>query len=118
DARAEGRGRFYRARRQALGALGHLLEAMWDDALWKLKLAAELEATRRGPARRSITEVSNRTPQNSEAPPMSLATLPHQLDRTVVINASRDVVFRYFTDSTRWAARWGSCSWIDARPGG
>jgi len=22
---------------------------MWDDALWKLKLAAELEETRRGP---------------------------------------------------------------------
>jgi len=25
---------------------------VWDDALWKLKLAAELEETRRGPKRR------------------------------------------------------------------
>jgi hypothetical protein len=29
-----------------------MLERMWDDALWKLKLAAELEETRRGPKRR------------------------------------------------------------------
>ncbi|HJR66244.1 MAG TPA: hypothetical protein VJ802_07420 [Gemmatimonadaceae bacterium] len=49
DARAEGRHRFYRARREALGPLGRLLEQMWDDALWRLKLAAELEQTRRGP---------------------------------------------------------------------
>jgi hypothetical protein len=26
-----------------------MLERMWDNALWKLKLAAELEQTRRGP---------------------------------------------------------------------
>jgi DNA-binding transcriptional ArsR family regulator len=39
----------YRARRDALGAVGHALERMWDDALWRLKLAAELEQTRRGP---------------------------------------------------------------------
>jgi hypothetical protein len=28
-----------------------LLEAMWRDALWKLKLEVELEETRRGPKR-------------------------------------------------------------------
>ena len=47
--RAERQQRFYRARREALGPVGRMLESMWDDALWKLKLAAELEQTRRGP---------------------------------------------------------------------
>ncbi|MEZ5354395.1 MAG: winged helix-turn-helix domain-containing protein [Bryobacteraceae bacterium] len=47
--RQEGRRRFYRARREALGELGAALEAMWDDALWKLQLEAELEQSRRGP---------------------------------------------------------------------
>jgi DNA-binding transcriptional ArsR family regulator len=49
EARAQQRNRFYRARREALGAAAEMLERMWDDALWKLKLAAELEETRRGP---------------------------------------------------------------------
>jgi DNA-binding transcriptional ArsR family regulator len=48
-ARAESRHRYYRARRDALGALGDMLERMWSDALWRLKLAAELEQSRRGP---------------------------------------------------------------------
>ncbi|MBI3207271.1 MAG: winged helix-turn-helix transcriptional regulator [Candidatus Solibacter usitatus] len=47
--RAESRSRLYRARREALGAVGKMLERMWDDALWRLKLEAELEETRRGP---------------------------------------------------------------------
>jgi DNA-binding transcriptional ArsR family regulator len=49
EARAQQRNRFYRARREALGPAAEILERMWDDALWKLKLAAELEQTRRGP---------------------------------------------------------------------
>lgn len=49
DSRADGRQRFYRARRDALGPMANMLEQMWDDALWRLKLAAELEQTRRGP---------------------------------------------------------------------
>jgi len=49
EARAEQRNRFYRARREALGPAADMLERMWDDALWRLKLAAELEETRRGP---------------------------------------------------------------------
>ena len=49
EARTEWRNRFYRARRAALGPAAEILESMWDDALWKLKLAAELEETRRGP---------------------------------------------------------------------
>jgi DNA-binding transcriptional ArsR family regulator len=48
-ARVEGRNRFYRARREALGPLAAALERMWSDALWRLTLAAELEQSRRGP---------------------------------------------------------------------
>jgi DNA-binding transcriptional ArsR family regulator len=49
ETRAEHKFRYYRARREALGAMAQVLERMWDDALWRLKLAAELEQTRRGP---------------------------------------------------------------------
>jgi len=49
DVRAEQRNRYYRARREAFGPVAAMLESMWDDALWKLKLAAELEESRRGP---------------------------------------------------------------------
>jgi DNA-binding transcriptional ArsR family regulator len=49
EARAEGRNRFYRARRDALGPAARILEPMWRDALWNLKLKAELDQTRRGP---------------------------------------------------------------------
>ena len=49
DVRRDGRNRFYRARREALGDVAAMLERMWDDALWRLTLAAELEQTRRGP---------------------------------------------------------------------
>lgn len=49
DVRRDHRQRLYRARRQALGPLRRWLERMWDDALWSLKLQAELEQTRRGP---------------------------------------------------------------------
>jgi DNA-binding transcriptional ArsR family regulator len=47
--RADGQRRLYRARREAFGPVGRKLEQMWDDALWKLKLAVELEQSRRGP---------------------------------------------------------------------
>ena len=49
DTRADHRYRFYRARPEALGPLRPVLEHMWGDALWQLKLAAELEHSRRGP---------------------------------------------------------------------
>ena len=49
ESRLEHRNRFYKARREALGPVAEILERMWDDAVWKLKLAAELEQTRRGP---------------------------------------------------------------------
>jgi uncharacterized protein YndB with AHSA1/START domain len=44
--------------------------------------------------------------------------LQHSLDRTIVIEAPRDLVFRFFTDSARWATWWGPGSTIDPRPGG
>ena len=44
--------------------------------------------------------------------------LPHRLDRTIVIEAPRDIVFRFFTDAARWASWWGAGSTIDAKPGG
>lgn len=47
-----------------------------------------------------------------------MTVLTHSLERTLVIDASPEIVFRYFTDSARWAAWWGAGSSIDARPGG
>jgi len=44
--------------------------------------------------------------------------LTHLLERTLVIEATRTTVFRFFTDTARWAAWWGAGSVIDARPGG
>lgn len=44
--------------------------------------------------------------------------LPHRLDRSLVIAAEPETVFRFFTDSVRWAAWWGAGSTIDARIGG
>lgn len=44
--------------------------------------------------------------------------LPHRLDRTVVIAAEPETVFRFFTDPTRWAAWWGAGSTIEPRRGG
>jgi len=47
-----------------------------------------------------------------------MSALEHVLERTVLIHATRETVFRYFTDSARFAAWWGEGSTIDARPGG
>jgi DNA-binding transcriptional ArsR family regulator len=49
ESRAEQRNRYYRVRRDQLESVALMLEQMWSDALWNLKLAAELEETRRGP---------------------------------------------------------------------
>ena len=45
-------------------------------------------------------------------------TLPHRLDRSVLIQASPETVFRFFEDSDRFARWWGAGSTIDPRPGG
>jgi DNA-binding transcriptional ArsR family regulator len=49
EARAEKHNRMYRACPDRLGPVAAMLEHMWDDALWRLKLEAELEHSRRGP---------------------------------------------------------------------
>jgi DNA-binding transcriptional ArsR family regulator len=61
EVRHSGRQRMYRARRESLGPLGAALEAMWDDALYRLKLAAELESGRRGPRPR-VRRATRRAP--------------------------------------------------------
>lgn len=53
--RSEGRHRYFRANKAELGALGEWLESMWDSALERLALQAELEAARRGPRPRRRT---------------------------------------------------------------
>ena len=45
-------------------------------------------------------------------------SFPYRLDRTILIRASRDTVFTFFTDSERWASWWGVGSRIESRPGG
>jgi uncharacterized protein YndB with AHSA1/START domain len=44
--------------------------------------------------------------------------LPHQMERSVVIQAAPEIVFRFFSDSARWAKWWGAGSTIEARAGG
>jgi DNA-binding transcriptional ArsR family regulator len=65
EARVEHRHRYYRARRQALGPVGRMLEGMWDDALARLTVQAELDQARRGPrgrrARKPIRKMEKRS---------------------------------------------------------
>ena len=56
EQRRDGRSRLYQARRDALGPVGAALESMWNDALWRLKLHAEL---RREPAGAGAALVNN-----------------------------------------------------------
>jgi uncharacterized protein YndB with AHSA1/START domain len=43
---------------------------------------------------------------------------PAEVVRTIEIAAPRELVFRYFTDSERFARWWGQGSSVDPRPGG
>jgi uncharacterized protein YndB with AHSA1/START domain len=49
---------------------------------------------------------------------MAEPELPYQLERSVLIKAGPETVFRFFTDSARWAGWWGAGSTIEARAGG
>jgi len=51
--RAEGRARLYRVVPEAIAPHRRWLSALWNDALYALKLAAELEEGRRGPRARA-----------------------------------------------------------------
>ena len=53
EARADRQQRFYRVCHERTEPVAAMLERMWDDSLWQLKLAAELEDTRRGPQPRN-----------------------------------------------------------------
>src|ERR1051325_4705062 len=55
--RPQGRHRYYRVERERLGPVGQLLEQMWADALWRLKIQAAVENTRRGPRPRKTSTV-------------------------------------------------------------
>lgn len=59
EARTDAQFRVYRIRREAVAPVASMLEAMWADALWHLKLKAELKESRRGPRPRRRTR---RTP--------------------------------------------------------
>jgi len=64
ESRTDAQFRVYRVRRETLGPVAAMLEAMWTDALWHLKLKAELKESRRGPQprrrRRSTTKGKKR----------------------------------------------------------
>lgn len=65
EVRTQQRNRFYRARPEALGPVAGMLESMWDSALWKLKLAAELEESRRGPKPSGPRQAASRRKRKS-----------------------------------------------------
>jgi DNA-binding transcriptional ArsR family regulator len=76
ESRAEGRRRLYRARPEAFGSWAAALETMWDDALYRLRLAAELEESRRGPrpaaaSRRRGGRARHRAARSRRSPPAS-----------------------------------------------
>lgn len=71
ESRPDAQFRVYKVRRDALGPVAAMLEEMWTDALWHLKLEAELKESRRGPRprRRSNADVasaSRRKPHESK----------------------------------------------------
>src|SRR5262249_11926455 len=66
-------------------------------------------------APRSPAAEQTGTPE-TEADAMTVLT--ETLDRSIVIRARPASVFRYFTDTDRWAAWWGAGSSIEAKPGG
>ena len=47
-----------------------------------------------------------------------MKSLPHSVDRSILIEADRETVFGFFTDNARWASWWGAGSTVDPRPGG
>jgi DNA-binding transcriptional ArsR family regulator len=77
--RQEKQSRLYRAVREQLGPVGKMLEAMWDDALWKLKLMAELEETRRGP--RPVCRKPDKAKPDKAKPDKAKHKVKHQRER-------------------------------------
>ena len=63
ERQADRQFRVYHVRRDVLAPVAPMLEQMWTDALWRLKLRAELEETRRGPRPRARRRRSPRSPR-------------------------------------------------------
>jgi DNA-binding transcriptional ArsR family regulator len=59
ESRSDAQFRVYKVRREALGPAAAILEEMWTDALWHLKLEAELKESRRGPRPRRRRPLNN-----------------------------------------------------------
>ena len=78
--RAEGRFRYYRARREPLGPVARELERAWDTALYRLKLHAELRHARRGPrpgfVRALRAQPADGTPEASRRRPRAPTPTP------------------------------------------
>jgi DNA-binding transcriptional ArsR family regulator len=66
ECKADRQFRVYRVRREALTPVAPMLEQMWTDALWRLKLRAELEETRRGPQPKARRRTRRRRPPKTE----------------------------------------------------
>lgn len=66
EARADAQQRFYRVCHERAEPVAAMLEQMWGDALWRLKLQAELEETRRGPKRSRAAIRTKRVPRAVE----------------------------------------------------
>ena len=63
ECKADRQFRVYRVLREALTPVAPMLEQMWTDALWRLKLRAELEETRRGPQPTARRRTRRRRPR-------------------------------------------------------
>lgn len=68
ESRVDGRFRRYRANQKACGPMATLLERMWRDSLWNLKLLAELEQSRRGPKAQPKTKTRGKSHRTSRIP--------------------------------------------------
>ena len=58
--RKDGVRHFYIASKQEIGSLQPWLESMWDDALYRLKIRAEMEEARRGPQKRKRRKLARK----------------------------------------------------------
>jgi uncharacterized protein YndB with AHSA1/START domain len=47
-----------------------------------------------------------------------MKSLPYKVNRDILIEADRETVFGFFTDTARWASWWGAGSTVDPKPGG
>ena len=66
ECEADRQFRVYRIKREALTPVAPMLEQMWNDALWRLKLSAELDETRRGPRPKRRRRHQPRPPVRTE----------------------------------------------------